>query len=703
MLFLLPSLILLQTGSKTISLSQSALPLPALLQKVSAQTGVNLQCAAQMKDDIVCVDLTNCTLDDFKKHLASAECATWSNDGTSAWINIDAQKQSAAITDYNNTIAKAVQKDLEMQTKIKADPSVSSDSSQATVSGSAVGASAVGAAAADMMMGAENPDFCKALLAIGALNLINTGAYNRIVFSNQPTAMQYQIPAAADSIIESKLLPEAIKALKPNQGQIVKYDLSSSNSMSDSMFQFQLQFFASNGDSVKDYATSSFGGDFSAFQDPSTPPKVSTPTGNKIVVPADVLALSGSIGLSNESTSKSKLTPDPTVAAALKALMKTPAKVDPLTWASKLLIAAAQASQKNFIAVLPDPVFEIVNRASAKNLTDEVIFNSVKQEYGCKVDTSSPSWIEVRPNDPSEARQGRMSREFLQNLVDYELANETPSIVSLAQIAAHLDRQFDIQNLAIQYIAPFRPSWAADFFTQSFDFMALYGSLSDSERSSLADGTGLSLSGLSDAARARISKMLYSQSSNLSVVQTKEDKSNPFEGMFEAFGGQAKGVTSADGIRAEPTEVCPNGLPGNGTLEGKLANSEVQKLITKKSAPKDMAEGLSNFGMPNDMLLAMFSMPSAMQGGADNSQSFESIIDGFSAGHRQSLDMRVYVSKGLFMTGSIHHDDFPKDAPIVSLADYKKAHQAEIDKFKAQWDKAMKDIGDAVGAEKSGP
>lgn len=719
-MFLAPLLLTLQVSAKTITLSQPAVALPVLLKEVSSQVGVTLKCATQLNDDVVCVDLQGVSLADFEKYLATIECASWSQDGATNWINIDTNKQNAVIAANQDKTAKAVQKNLIEQSKIKPDPTTDSQAQAQVQPATEVDQ---GAGGLDTMFGQSDPALYSALIAIGAKTLINTGPYNRIVFSNQPTAMQYQIPPAAASIIESQLLPKALKGLKASQGQILKYDLvDKGTSYIASMYEFNLTFYSSNGDAVSTFYATSYGnidfmGDVSDDSTSATPSSSASggsqpdptlnnkPKGNPVTIPADVIAAGkvaypmGNLGATKSSTQESP------AETAVKALLKTPSKIDPLTWTSEIVIAAAKASHKNLIAVLPDSTNALMaNYNLKKGVTDQQIFDDLGIQFNTNVDSTDPSWIQIRPNDPDQARQNRTSRSFLQNLVDYELANENPSIVPLAQIASHLNSEMDFQSVITQYMTPFRPSWLSNFFMQSFDFLAFYGTLSDDERSMLANSSSLDLSGLTGAAKARAAKMLYSGSSKLSVINSKPkaNPNDPFAGLEGVFGGQPNGTGPSKGIQSEPTEACPNGLPGNGTLEGKLTDSEVQQVVPKKTAPKELIQSLDKIGMPSAMIDLFLSMPSDLQAAGDGF-SIETMIEGFSTGHRQTLDMRIYVAKGLFMAGTIHNDTFPADAPVVSLADYKKAHQAEIDKQKGIWDKYKKEMESAGDGTKPGP
>ncbi len=679
---------LLQTPATgtTIDYSTTAIRVPALLKEVGTKFGVDLECTTQLNKDIVAVRLKNCTLADFKKELADAEYATWQQDGTAQYLNVDSDLESKAVDQFYQNRAIKLQKVLENLLKKPSHPTSNGKPSSTAGGGNAGAMSAVQSYIGDF----TNRGLAEALLAVGPSNLVHFGTYKRIVFSNRPTAMQYQLPLEAEQIISQKVLTHLSPSFdfndfdptqqttpkKIKSGPTVKYDLIASMNFGEPTYT--LRGYDAEGNST---GQSSVAGYFGGLEDVQTTKDLAKKgtVSHPLTLPADALLISKVLNPIVGSM-QNKGTKDLSDEEQAKKILANPLTKDPLTWISEAVLAAGKAESKNVIAVLPDKANAALYSLTQKLITDQILFEALETQGGVKVHSDS-NWLVLQPENPPKARSQQLSRKFLQNLVTYVSTTKKPDIVALSQIASKLGSEFNFQSPVYSYLMLFRPGWATNIMMQSFDFLALYGELTGDERSSLGSGQALTLGTLSDPAQKKIAQILYSKSTKISMETKVKPKDSLLSTLMELSGQIESGTKFAVGASSEPTEICPAGLPTSGTLTGKLTQSLVYHFVAAKNAPKDLTNGINSFGASPDQVAAILALPESLTQGQLN------MLQALVPGKRQSLNIRIYISKGLFLSGTIHNDIFDHSAQEVSMDQFKKDHKDLIAKFHAEFKK----------------
>ncbi|MBC8063559.1 MAG: hypothetical protein H7Y17_01915, partial [Chlorobia bacterium] len=132
--------------------------------------------------------------------------------------------------------------------------------------------------------------------------------------------------------------------------------------------------------------------------------------------------------------------------------------------------------------------------------------------------------------------------------------------------------------------------------------------------------------------------------------------------LFRQFGGDYK---------TEPTEVMPNGLPGEGYLELKLTLDS----IAKPTGNVPAMFGNAVLGADELAMLKMFKdMP-----GMEQMAALMPVIDDLRLGERSVYEFKFTVAEGVWMEQTLNDDKINAKSPVVKMANLPAAFAKKID------------------------
>jgi hypothetical protein len=173
-------------------------------------------------------------------------------------------------------------------------------------------------------------------------------------------------------------------------------------------------------------------------------------------------------------------------------------------------------------------------------------------------------WLTLRPFAAASSRENSVDRKTLGQYLRRQAAVGRMKIEEAAMWAAKLPLEEEAQMLRqlatyVRSTGTHPDQYGGDSGSRILRF---YGSLSPAQRAAAKQG-GLPLSKLEPAQMAMIERMVYGEHPNLNVDHQKAEEMKLDMNDFYS------------GIRREPTESLPNGIPRDGMLEIAETTSEV--------------------------------------------------------------------------------------------------------------------------------
>lgn len=663
-------LVLLSVHPAAVTFSAVAQPLPKLLTQLSPLVGKDLHCATSMKGDVVAVNFEGASADDVLSRIAKAECATWDSSSGQYWLTPDPQAERAAKQAY--IARESTRLTAEFQ-KMAAQPDEDSADSTAAVMKAIVGS----AGSTEL----SSADYGKVMLAIGAINVVDLGRFKRLVFSSNPDAMQLALPQKALTVVEGLVKKSSPSAADATQ----KVDVVVSSGALSKARELSIECFAIDGKRVA--SLNGYGSfDFASLMKPEKPTSTADTSPKLDLSP--VAAATSKFGISaNVAIDDDAMN----LMGVVRDAVADPTNVDPLAYPSEPIVKTAQALHENLVAVLPDSVFS--DGLGTAATTADACLKAAKANQDLTV-TEDGGWITIDPAKFEDARTHRASRTFLASMVAYMKSHETPDLDSMASIAMHAEQSS--QDLIERYIMLFRLGWLSAL-TGSFDDLSLYGNLSTSQRQLLASGSPVRLSSLSTGASDAVAKMIYT-GQRVRVIATAKS-ANPFASLMEGMSPTTPAnSTMPTDSRGEPTELCPNGVPADGIMTGRLVAESVYLLIPKdgdKKGEKGLAgmdKLMGQFPMTAQMVAMLLGLGSIVPQASAEMPKFDSI----KPGTRNGINYRIQLGSGAFIAGQAASDAFDANASNISVEDFKKS--PEYQKASEAMNKLMKSMMDGMGS-----
>lgn len=578
-----------------VTVTSSGAPLKTVLAQVSQQTGLALDAGA-LKDLPLIVKVKDMTTKTFLDRLAQVVDADWNRVGStftlvrgpshikaaeaveidrrSQWVQEGIAKylkDQAAAEDWSDAaLDKRLKEDAQRRQGIL-------DSMQGGQEGAQIMIRDSQAVSAASMILHE------ALRKFPARTLAAIGADQRVVFSNQPTRMQKQlpyVPATLDAFVRVfNRIVGANKATGNPTGSAVKFDTP----MSKAEFIQGIAKLLVIADRVGDALQISVkvvglqgqildeGQAFLGSPRPGAGTAPADATGDILVSPTSkgliqafqtnedggnqfqfAIRLDNSFGTLSNTPPAKPLTPE------VAKILADPVTNEPLSFfVAESLLQLADARKKNMIACVPDTTLgTFAIRLNGGKSTVADLYKSAPS-LGILIDEQDGVLL-ITPESRAAADRTRVNRTEFGRLVA-SLAKGYATLDEVARYALAMPAWND-RNLDALWLNAYSPATSARYDANQNVYLKLYGSLTPSQK--LVNSRRSIILGMqmSQQQRALLEAIVYQPGGprilgNGSMMMTATETTRR--------GGAPPAPPEPEVIRVEPTEAFPNGLPPN--------------------------------------------------------------------------------------------------------------------------------------------
>jgi hypothetical protein len=363
----------------------------------------------------------------------------------------------------------------------------------------------------------------------------------------------------------------------------------------------------------------------------------------------------------------------------LLAVLRDPVENDPLGFHhTDILHAVAKHKKLDVVANLSDTdMFESFQMGPAsEGVTVGTAYNSLKDEDVSNVEEKD-GWLVISPKDPNKARETRLDRASLKRFIDVLTREGTATLDSLSQFA--LDSPSPMENgTSMIYLLAFAPNSIQGILGDTMDWPMLrfYATLSPQQKTGLRQNGRITFGQLTQRSRDVLTKMAFGSNARIKPADKMADSAKmPF--FMELMGGMFGGRQAKD-FTEEPTEVMPNGLPGDGFVTAIVTNEPVARPAGEKAMMFMM------FGTLSADELAMFEImksSSAMQEAGEAGEMFD-LPKQVRLGSREKLNFQFWLSPAAGITKTLMDDTVSKDAQTISLDNLPAEFKALIEQRK---------------------
>ncbi len=653
-----------------LNISEATQTLPTILATVNKQCDAHLECDALFNKDVFAVSLQNFSLEEFKQQIAKIECADWVTTGETETLTLNQSLLDQDVQKSDQALANALRAKLEAD--LAARQQKSSRDAQFHP----------GHSSSEAQIEEEKTDaLMSAVIQFKGSDWVHLGELRRTVYSSDPNSVQRAFPAEVANIINNDILPLEEKNASQNTGQFLKYDLAIANTYHPNAYHFNLTFYATNGstlDTVSAAELLNFSDQVNGVIKQLGGPHVfrSTPDQHAVAEVGTMEGVAHRVALVHGQ--KTLPAPAAEVANLGRKLLTDPIKYDPLTWASELIMKSAESSGKTFIALLPDSVYKIVDLALKPRINSESVIQTAIARCDLRFDITD-NCVTAAPIHRQAMRRDRTSRKFLSSLVNYEKSHSQPDLSTVADIAAHFHGLNRLLCLGFQYLLPFHQGWTSLFYGNQFQMLSLYGSLDDSNKTQIQSGQSISLDTVPPRAKQRVKIMDFSLKSIFWVHTTKPPVANN-EVKAVMFGVDYPGFNLAQGLQAEPTEFCPDGLSGNTAISGKMSTKVAYILAKSDNLSEAQLIRKALFSVSRKHAIVLLSQ-------ITNHYQHYPIrsVKWLYPVNRTSLEIKIKLPNHEYIFGTVHQSYPIADAKPISVKEFEANHQAEFDSDRKQW------------------
>lgn len=281
--------------------------------------------------------------------------------------------------------------------------------------------------------------------------------------------------------------------------------------------------------------------------------------------------------------------PLPPPSEALRNIQRRPDQHDPCLLVDEVLIEYAHRLRSNLVASPSDRSALIaVARFREETLTPSVLRAFLFQIV---VNTSleeSPGWLVIRPANGYVGILSRINRQRTARLAAEIEQGEMTLVDLLSRFAATPGMKGSEFSSSVQFLALVNVEILRGFdFPVEFETLRLHGSLSPQQKKVLLAGDAIPFRLLDPNVRSAVEDVIFQ--SEASIEDT---------GLWD--GGESV-IQPWNSITTEPTEVCPNGLPSNGTLRLEMTTKE----IVEVQARSRLTQNVIRFMMEPQELASM--------------------------------------------------------------------------------------------------
>ncbi|HTQ10333.1 MAG TPA: hypothetical protein VMI31_09705, partial [Fimbriimonadaceae bacterium] len=341
----------------------------------------------------------------------------------------------------------------------------------------------------------------------------------------------------------------------------------------------------------------------------------------------------------------------------LRGLLLDPVGHDPLAiFPSEPLLVAAAETGTNVVAGVDDGSF-----ASGSSLSGSA--SEVLSQFGAVKD----GWLCIRPNDPLhpvlENRKGLAA--FLSSI-------DKEGRMSLEAQAAYAQTSPGFDGLGWTLALAFLPQTEMLIQGEDWQFLKLFGMLSQTDRAVLLEGKPLVLADMPSDEQGAIGEIVYSREAELA----SQEFQSVVDGTVPAGNGVKMGPELSNTLLTEPTELLPAGVDMRVTL---AMTSSDQDAVFASIQVGDQATGL----IPSDPDTIAMALMTATQRDLLPDGLSETIL-GYQTGRRRDYQLTVALPRRCMDTATLTDFDMARGPmiPLEKLPNAMRKHiQARIDEM----------------------
>lgn len=646
-----------QDLAKSITFSSLAAPAQRLVSDLGAKAGLKLDVSPQVAPDVLFVQASEVKLKDLLERIAQAVNGEWAteSDGTLRLIRPagNANREIAAEREEKVAALRAeLKRYFDSQNKPPAKPGANPAQKPTDEEAQEM---------AIAMMGGDGAKHILPLLQridVADLVLEHDG---RIVYSSNPTRMQRRLPGNLEPIVADMVRAhnEEIAARKANpddppdeemrqwlefakqfgfdrdpkplQGRPAKLLLVAEQPELYGGLSLSLRLYDQAGKvAIESGMNMGFQGFLRTAVAMNKPAAAPDKEDHAIDFSDTTKELEGIFKSFTAMSNRAKMS------AALEARLLRPDVYDPLSFSiSDSLVSIAKYKKLNVVASLPDSFTSFMEMFAAKGGTVNGFLADLESSEQVKA-TKKDGWLVVQPKHPVQARRERVDRPALARLLAAAKKNGLASLDDIAAYALTSPSPYE-GSAAMPYLMLFAPNAMQQGMMGLSDWNALrlYGTLNQAQRQNLASGGRIAIGSLGPNQQALLSRMVFGAKANLKV-QDPNAKPKEELGIFDIIRTAMPGQGGGNDFREEPTEVMPNGLPGQGYLSGTFRTEPIGK--SEGSDPMLMFGALG----PDELaMLRYFKEDPKLSAVAGMMPS----IDRMRLGERTNILLKVFVAE----------------------------------------------------------
>jgi hypothetical protein len=563
-----------QTPDKAITYTARALPLRAVVEALSKQTGVKLKAASELEEEPVILRLDHVPLKDVLDKLADVFAGDWVDHGDFKRLERSDEKIAAIRAALHQKKLVAIRDSIEaIKKRVEQAPALDQAHAEELVKSYMLldqqypqGGQNTDAAKKHMLLASQLPETrigTKIVANMDPEELASIPDNERAVFSTAPNSMQHPLTGCDPADIKQffadrKTLDAAVEKLKPKlEGEANKAwpfagDLQNSNPgvVGDparilvcvqnwgSQELAEVELLDAKGKHLID-DSEAVGMDWAK----SLERRVKNAQLDKEIIKNgfELGPIAKELGerLHRASTDFRPLT------ANTSDLLMQPTVTDPLTFfTADTILRGAERQGLNAIALVPDEADFAAEWAAHLGKTSLDRYRSALGSYGASL-TIADGWIVVKPDNPEKAAEDRLARDAMEAFVHRVVDEKVVTIEAAADLKVSVPRGAST-DLAANYVKWLLNDTAATpLESWTGDGLRLYGTLNGQERQAAAgkDGLTASFSNLS----ADQQKMVYA------LYMNTYSWVNELPGKDGSYTGQSP----------EKTDLIPDGLTMN--------------------------------------------------------------------------------------------------------------------------------------------
>jgi hypothetical protein len=545
---------------------ETAMPVGRLLQSLSKRTGVRLECAPEVVDDVLLLQVDNVPLAQVMSRIAEADDARWRRVDDSwrlerpeamakAEQRREMHERAVVIARHLQMVTSPLRKPWNAATLHAAIPRVKHFLSTGSM---------------DSEIDHMPPlwrAFLRCLSDISPEEIAQIPVGGRAVFATNPTHRQFPLGKGAQEAL-AKLPDEQSLFGKVLQEEGIEghNDDMGHGSFVSSSFDFWQQYYnfrrvpARILLSISNKWSDSYEGELTLLDEHNKIlvrmgideemiplsdflPNAPTTKGSPIVPLSHDSQILKSVQPPVKDTSTFQGPVTPQVSAEARAILTTPEQHEPLGLVvSDGYIALARAKKRNLIAALPDRLLKDRSPFDTSPLTVSDVPNL--PPYGPRMRiTDRGGWLIVTPPDPYEARLERADRTVLGRIARRVAQAGVATIKDVAELAAHSGNK-PMYHFDGEYLWALSNGKNYSSGAGNWTLLCLYGSLTDEEQQMLLSGKTVSYRSLNPWQRSFAEMAVYGARYNSSGEGT----------------GTQPPAALGD-LSDEPTQCFPDDLP----------------------------------------------------------------------------------------------------------------------------------------------